>query len=113
MARKFAVNHAFPGKFWLDYILLPYGEFYDKTKPVLQMKKGELLRFFNGPEIPIDSVALIAQDALCDFLCRMRYGISWKVALDKWVQYARLQGYSKDIISTEKCILVVFSNDRN
>ena len=25
-------QHDDPGRFWQDYILLPYGEFYDKTK---------------------------------------------------------------------------------
>lgn len=111
MQKKYAVNHKKPGDFWLDYILLPYGEFYEKTRCLLEMKRGEMLRFFNGPEVPINSVTLIKQDSLCDFLCRMRYGMPWKVAFDKWVRYARLEGHSKDILSTDKCILVVFEHD--
>lgn len=107
----FKPSHAEPGRFKLDYILLPYGEFYDKTKKLLSAKKGDILRFFNGPDYQIDSVALIPQDRMCDLLCRMRYGISWQVAFSKWVSYALLEGNGRDILSTKECIIVFYDKE--
>lgn len=104
-------SHEEPGAFHLDYILLPYGIFYEKTNKFLEAKKGDTLRFFNGPEYPIDSVSLIKQDRVCDILCRMRYGVSWKVAFEKWKSYARLEGYGRDILSTDECLLVVYGKE--
>lgn len=114
MARRkiYKVAHAEPGKFWLNYILLPYGEYYEKTKRVLDATPGETLRFFEGPDVTIESVFLIACDKTCDFLCMMRYGITWDKAFAKWQSYARLEGHGKDILSRAKCILVVYENSK-
>lgn len=95
-------------KKWLNYILLPYGEFYTKTKNILNAKAGDTLRFFNGPEVSIERVMLIACDGVCDFLCKMRYGVTWDIAFRKWLSYARMEGNGKDILSKSKCILVVY-----
>lgn len=107
----FKPNHSEPGAFHLDYILLPFGTFYDKTNKIAEAKKGDKIRFFNGPEYLIDNVSLIKQDKFCDILCRMRYGIPWQNAFAKWQSYARMEGYGKDILSTEECILVVYEKD--
>lgn len=104
--------HELPGAFALDYILLPYGEFYEKTKGFVNAKKGDIIRFFNGPDVPIEAVAIIKQDKMCDFLCRMRYGIPWEVAFKKWLSYARMEGNGADILSREFCLLVVFNNGK-
>lgn len=104
-------NHEEPGDFWLDYILLPYGEFYEKTKVFLNAKKGDTLRFFNGGDFPIESVKVIPSDWTADFLCRMRYGIEWEKALEIWTRYAVLEGNAKAILSKEKCILVVYGKN--
>lgn len=106
--KVFKVAHAEPGDFSLDYIILPFGEFYEKTKGLLSAKSGDVLRFYNGPEVPIERVMTIACDAICDFLCKMRYGVTWDVVLRKWQSYARMEGHGKEILSTEKCILVVY-----
>ena len=109
--RIFKPQHEEPKEFYLDYILLPYGIFYDRTKVFLDAKKGDILRFFNGPERVIESVTLIKCDAICDILCRMRYGISWAAALARWKRYAIIEGNGKDIFSEEECIFVVFRKD--
>lgn len=106
--KVFKVSHAEPGDFSLDYILLPFGEFYEKTKGLLKAQAGDLLRFYNGPEVEIERVMTIPCDAICDFLCKMRYGVAWDVALRKWQSYAMLEGHGKDVISSVKCILVVY-----
>lgn len=109
--KTFKPQHSEPGEFFLDYILLPYGTFYEQTNKFLEAKTGDILRFFNGPEYPIYTVLLIKQDKFCDILCRMRYGVSLDVAFNKWLTYARLYGHGKDILSKEECILVVYGKD--
>lgn len=110
MGKVFKPAHDEPGKMWLNYILLPYGRFYEKTRSFLDAKSGDTMRFYNGPEVSIESVFLIACDKTCDFLCKMRYGISWDIAFKRWQSYAQLEGHGKDILSREKCILVVYEN---
>lgn len=107
----FKPAHEKPGDFRLDYILLPYGEYYDKTKVFLSAERGDTLRFFNGPDVQIDKVLLIKCDAVCDFLCRMRYGISWDKAFKVWLRYARMEGHDRDILSTDKCLLVFYDEE--
>lgn len=104
--------HEEPGAFHLDYILLPYGQYYAKTKDYLDAKKGDILRFYNGPEYEIDSVSLIKQDRVCDILCRMRYGIAWKVAFAKWQSNAILEGYGRQALSTQECLLVIYGKKK-
>ena len=104
--------HELPGKMWLDYILLPYGQFY-KTAKFLEAKKGDALRFFNGPDVEIETVRLIPCDAVCDFLCKMRYGITWDIAFKKWLSYAKMEGNGSDVLSTSECILIVFDNAKD
>lgn len=106
--KVFKPAHEEPGPFFLDYILLPYGEFYDKTKDMVSAKRGDTLRFFNGPEYEIDSVSLIPQDKQCDILCRMRYNVAFSKVFEIWRRYALLEGYGKDILSTEVCIFMVY-----
>lgn len=106
--RVFKPDHQEPRGFFLDYILLPYGEYYEKTRDIKDAKKGDVIRFFNGPEYKVFHATLIRQDKFCDILCRMRYGIPWKNALEVWRRYAVLEGHGKDVISDEECILVVY-----
>lgn len=106
--RTFSPAHAEPGDFSLDFILLPYGEFYKKTRGILEAKRGDTLRFFNGPQYEIDSVSLIPADKACDALCRMRYKIPLVAFFKRWEEYATLEGHGKDVISKSKCIFLVY-----
>lgn len=108
--RTFKPVHEKPGDFHQDYILLPYGVFYERTKGLLSAKAGDILRFFNGPEYPIERVELI-EGRMCDVLCRMRYGISWEAAFRKWQKYATLDGHTKDILSKDHCIMVIYGKE--
>ena len=107
--RIFKPQHTLPDKFWVDYILLPYGEFYEKTKSFLSASKGDTLRFFNGPDVEIDRVVVVDNVDLINLLCRMRYGITWDKAFSVWQKYARLEGNGKDILSSDKCIMVAYN----
>lgn len=110
MGKVFKPAHEEPGDMLLNYILLPYGEFYEKTKVFLDAKSGDTMRFFNGPEVKIESAFLIPCDKTCDFLCKMRYGITWDKAFSRWLSYARMEGNGKNILSKNHCILVVYEN---
>ena len=111
--KTFKPAHQLPGKFWMDYILLPYGAYYDKTAGFLKAEPGDIVRFFNGPDKRIEKVMLIKCDDLCNFLSKMRYGISFDKALVRYRMYARMEGYAKDAISDKQCIIVFFENDEN
>lgn len=100
--------HDFPDNYWAGFILLPYGNFYEKTKVFVSAKKGDTLRFFNGPEFPIEKVLLIDCDELCDALCSMRYGVPWSKALETWKRYARMEGHDAAVLSSYKCLIVFY-----
>lgn len=111
MSRKrtiFKPMHSEPGPLSLGYILLPYGMFYEKTRVFLDSKAGDILRFYNGPECEIVRAEVVSGDRVCDILCRIRYGVSWKVAFKRWLSYAVLEGNSRDILSPSECILVAY-----
>ena len=101
-------EHTEPGPFRLNFILLPYGEFYKKSQDILTAKRGDVLRIYEGGDYEIDGVFHITDSVLCDTLCRMRYGTPWSVAYDIWKSYARAEGYGKDALSERECIMVVY-----
>lgn len=107
----YKVSHSEPGEPKLDFILLPYGDFYDKTNVLLDAKSGETIRFFNGPECKIHSVHKIPIDRVFSALCQMRYGFGRDVVLRKWQSNARIEGHGKDIISTKECIIVFYAKN--
>lgn len=92
----------------MEFILLPYGLFYERTKEIAEAKSGDILRFYNGPECTIRAVRKIPQDSLCDMLCRMRYGVAWSIAFERWQRYALMEGYGKHILSKSECLLVFY-----
>lgn len=107
----YKVSHLEPSEPCLDFILLPYGEFYEKTKALLDAKSGDTIRFFNGPECRIHSVHKIPMDGVFSALCQMRYGFSKAVVLRRWQDNARTEGHGRDIISKEECILVFYAKN--
>ena len=110
--KTFKPEHDTPGEPWFDYILLPYGMFYTKTNIYLEAKKGDLMIFSDGVQVNIDSVTLIEGERVCDVLCRIRYGVQFKVALHRWQKYARMEGNGRDILSPDKCLMVVYAKEK-
>lgn len=108
--RIFKPAHERPTRMYYSYILLPYGLYYDKTRVFLDAKPGDILRFYNGPEVRIERVMLIPCDSVCNTLCLMRYGITWDRALKRLTTYARMEGHSPDVLSKEECIMVVYKD---
>lgn len=111
MSRKgtvYKTYHSDPGDFPLGFILLPYGEFYKKTSVFLYARRGDIIRFYNGPEFEIERVVIVDGEDMCDALCMVRYGVLWNVALSRWLSYAIMEGNSKDIFYKSKCLMVVY-----
>lgn len=97
-----------PAGFHLDYILLPVG--YSYNAEWSGAKKGDIIRFWDGGEFPIYSVRkLRLNSAAVDILCRMRYGITIKRALQKWQMNAKLEGHGMKAISTDECLWVIYA----
>lgn len=111
--RVYKPAHAEPGEMQLDYILLPYGEFYEKTKVFLDAKKGDRIRLFNGGEYAIQSVSLVTSGKMCELLCQMRYGVPWHRAYEIWLSYARMEGHGRDILKKDNCIIVSYDRGRS
>lgn len=110
-SKIFRPAHSEPTGFWLGYIILPYGDFYKPSQDILHAKKGDTLRFHGGDDHPIERVIKIPQDEVCDILCRIRYGIPWKIAFKKWETNATLEGHSRGVLSKDYCLLVVYATD--
>ena len=108
----FKPQHDAPGDTWYDYILLPYGAFYEKTRIFLDAKKGDKMQFLDGIEVEVDSVTLIEGERLCDILSRIRYGVKWAAVFKRWMSYARIEGHGRDILVPDKCIMVVYGKER-
>ena len=111
MSRKgriYRTSHSDPGDLSLGFIILPYGEFYKKTAVFLEARRGDIIRFYNGPEFEIERVVIVDGDEMCDSLCMIRYGVPWGVVLSRWLSYALMEGNSKDILYRSKCLMVIY-----
>lgn len=108
---RYRAPHAEPGPFRQNYIILPYGMYYDKTKGFLNAKKGDTIRLFKGREFYISSAKLIEGEDLCDVLCRVRYGMPWYMVLKQWQRYAVMEGNGKAILSTNQCIMIIYGTE--
>ena len=105
----YRVAHEEPNDFRWDYILLPYGQYYEKTAAILSARPGDTLRFFEGRDAEIKGVRLIEDEELCGILSRTRYGLPWPVVFDQWRRDAILEGHSGDVLLPHKCIFVAFT----
>ena len=106
-------NHAEPGPLKLGFFLLPYGDYYDKTKVFLKAKRGDKIRFFQGPDVRFDFAYVVSGKAMCEALARIRYGHPWKACYKRWQRYARMEGCGRDILLDDKCILVAYYVEEN
>lgn len=109
-AKVFKPEHSEPGPIIGDYLLLPYG--YKYNNDYLTFKSGDKIKLFNGGTYGITSVTRVEMNKpYCDVLCRMRYGISIKRALQIWQHNAVCKGYGKKAVSDEICLLVHYERN--
>lgn len=110
--KTFKVKHFEPGGFRLNYILLPVGFSYNIA--VSQAKTGDKVRFFNGGIFPIVAVRrLDMRSANTDILCKMRYGITLKAALQRWQMNAKMEGHGTEAVSTDECLWLIYDDNEN
>lgn len=91
--------------------MLPYGEFYAPAQNAIKAVKGDILRFYDGNDYAIERVIKIPQDDICDMLCRVRYGIPWKIAFKKWQTNAVLEGNDRNVLSNDYCLWIIYDTD--
>ena len=110
LQKTFKTNHAEPGDFHLDYILLPIGYAYNAEWG--RAKKGDYVKLWDGGRYKIFSVRkLQLNKPIADILSRMRYGITIKRALQKWQMNALMEGNGKNAVSKDECLWVIFERN--
>lgn len=108
--KTYRLKHEDPGEFHLGYILLPWGYMYNSD--IEGGKKGQRIRFFGGEEYVIYCVKKISLKTKgADLLCRMRYGIPIRAALQRWKGNARLEGHGSMAVSDEECLWVIYEKE--
>ena len=106
-ARVFKANHLEPGDFQMNYILLPIGFAYNSEW--VSAKSGDKIRLFDGGTYRISYVRVIkVKGGLAEILSRMRYGISISGCIKRWKDNAKLEGNSRDAVSSSECLWVVY-----
>ena len=110
--RTYRVKHYEPGEFRLNYILLPVG--YSYNAAISQAKIGDKVRFFDGGLYPIVSIRRLNLHSVnADILCKMRYGITLKAAMQRWQMNAKLEGHGTKAISEDECLWVIYDENEN
>lgn len=110
--RTFRVKHDRPGDFHLGYILLPIGFAYNAEWR--EAKKGDILRLWDGSEYTIFAVRRVdLRKPNADILCRMRYGITIKRAIQIWQTNAKLEGHGAKAISLDECLWIIYDTDES
>lgn len=104
---KYKAFHDTPRDFFADYILLPLG--YSYNREFLSASEGELLKLGDGNIFPILRVGILSlKNPATEGLCFARYGITLKLAQKLWTMNAFAQGYGKDALSDEECLIIVY-----
>lgn len=108
--KTYRLKHEDPGVFPMGYILLPWGYMYNTD--IESAKKGQRIRFFSGEEYVIFCVKKISLKTKgTDLLCRIRYGITIRAALQRWRNNARLEGHGSMAVSGEECLWVIYEKE--
>lgn len=103
--------HDRPGDFHFDYILLPTGYKYNTEFEKASM--GDRLRFHSGEEVCVlHAVKIPIESPICDVLCKLRYGISIRRALQIWQRNAVALGNAKGVVDTDECLMITFTNGK-
>lgn len=107
----FRPHHAMPKAMYLDYILIPIG--YAYNRPIQKAQDGDRMIFLDGERVAIDTIAKIkSQTKMCDMICRARYGVGIERVIEIWKNNATLEGYGRDAVSEDECLLITFFNEK-
>ena len=112
MAKKkyYKVFHDTPRDFHADYILLPLG--YSYNREFLSVSEGTLLKFGDGKVYNmLKSGILDLRNPATEGLCFARYGITLRKALQIWKTNAFAQGYGRNAVSDEECLIIVYGKE--
>ena len=104
---KLKAFHDTPRDFHADYILLPLG--YSYNREFLNVSEGDLMRMGDGKVFPVLRTGILSlRNPATEGLCFARYGITLRSAQRVWKTNAFAQGYGKDALSDEECLIVIY-----
>lgn len=90
--------------------LFPLGERYNRE--LSELKKDDWIRFQSGEQFPVVSVAKMnLQSAIAEFMCRYIYGKPLARVVSQWGYNAVAEGYSRDAISFDQCLIINYKID--
>ena len=104
------VFHDTPRDFHADYILLPLG--YSYNRGYLGFHEGDFLKFGDGKVYRfLRADVLDMRKPKAEGLCFMRYGITLRKALQIWRTNAFAQGYGRNAVSDEECLIIFYGEE--
>lgn len=107
---KFRAFHDTPRDFHADYILLPLG--YSYNRDFLSAKEGDLIKFGDGKVYSLLRVGILSlKNPATEGLCFARYGITLRKALQIWRTNAFAQGYGRNAVSDEECLIIIYGKE--
>lgn len=90
--------------------LFPFGERYNRE--LMQLRQGDIIRFQSGEEYPIIAVAVMNLNAaIAEFMCRYIYGKPLARVKEQWGVNAIAEGYSRDCINQDRCLIIYYENE--
>lgn len=108
--KYYKVFHDTPRDFHADYILLPLG--YSYNREFLSVSEGCLLKFGDGKVYPLLRAGVLnLNNPATEGLCFARYGITLRKALQIWQTNAFAQGYGRNAVSNEECLIIVYGKE--
>ena len=108
--KYYKVFHDTPRDFHADYILLPLG--YSYNREFLSVSEGTLLKFGDGKVYPLLRAGVLSmKNPATEGLCFARYGITLRKALQIWRTNAFAQGYGRNAVSKEECLIIIYGEE--
>ena len=102
--------HDTPGDFHADYILLPLGYLYNRE--FLSAREGSYIKFGDRKVYPLLRAGVLSfKNPATEGLCFARYGITLKKALQIWRTNAFAQGYGRNAVSDEECLIIIYGKE--
>lgn len=99
-------------RFRSNLIILPIGLYYNRE--IRKIKPGDYVEFSDGVERRVEFALLMPiHGALTEYLCRKTYTGAMQVVMKRWYANALMEGFGRDVIDTEQCLMIFFERETN
>jgi hypothetical protein len=90
-----------------DYVFFPIG--YKYNDDIQSLRRGDIIRFLDGSEHWVSEVVRVqVGSAIANALCKARYGIGIKGAMEVWKERTRMQKLDVRVVSETECLVVFY-----